>query len=695
LDKPEIPGIQSIDFLNVTAQPGHFADNDSWSAGAADVSAQVLAGAVETAYKNIKEKPAATALMLAEGTAVGIGIVAAPHVVAVLGAKAATVAAVGLASDTALVGLTATGLAASGRDSVRAASAASTSAAVLMHSSQYSRTKIDSARRDIRTRTGGAALEALGASAMTVGTMGNSLKLVSVCSDFLKGGFRPLTMVNSFSTADYAAAPSFFADRKTGGAQFSDSFVRASYDGVPFSTDRAIADSLQSLPAGRVIKFTDSIDRFLSTRQKEVNVVSLKRSLTELYERDNRPLLIDKSGPQPRAIAVAEFSDVLKVRRLLNDDPTSLAAYEQYLPQHQKMLSLKRQIEFEIGLRRRGLSEVINQEATNLFPNMTVPKLEIVRLDPGYYADAVYSRGRLFIKDSDLMVPHNFRRFPARSQLAERLVHEIKHGEQDGILLRHYIDETISSDTTGRALTEAERTAVQNKYEAKFGKQLPPAMIDDINTRRAGKPLTAEEVSRVGALEEGLVALRSRGAQHQTERDNLTHLSGDYQLLRAGILPANVLEPGAYKFIKTENFNAELVQLQANYTSLPVLNQVRETNPEFIRRAYAVLEPILSRELAAQSKIVGSNYREYRGWHHEQEAFHVQEQTQGELAQIAALSLKPKVPRPVRGPSASRQIKLRNRELAFKAFLDMAISPPGLDYLRLAEFSKLPSESAG
>jgi hypothetical protein len=192
------------------------------------------------------------------------------------------------------------------------------------------------------------------------------------------------------------------------------------------------------------------------------------------------------------------------------------------------------------------------------------------------------------------------------------------------------------------------------------------------------------------------VALRNIGVQQQTDRTNLAHLSADYQLLRGGILPANVLEPGAYRFIKAENISPELTQLQADYATLPLRDHVRETSPEFIGRAYAVLEPILSRELAAQSKIVGRNYNEYRSWHHEQEAFHVQHQTQEELAQIAALSVKPKVQRPVApSPSASRQIKLRNRELAFKAFLDMAVSPSGLDYLRPAEFSRLPSESAG
>ncbi|MBS1992905.1 MAG: hypothetical protein JSS83_20450, partial [Cyanobacteria bacterium SZAS LIN-3] len=288
-----------------------FHDACSWVSGATDVAAQVVVGAASRVYQAVTEHPLDTAIMVAEGAAVGVAVVGAAPLAAALGAGAVVVGGVAVAADATLVGLSALGVAAAGRDTIEAVGQSAASADILMHKSAHTEAELLSARRDLQAKTGQAAIEVVAAAAMTAGTWGSGVRLVE------------------------GAGKSF---GKIGG----------SLDRVlaPELPDQIAPDSARAL--------MEKFDQVIAQRQEQVNVADLYTRMGQLRADGYNQIWVREAGQEPRLLTSQELYSEKKTRAFLQDKPSELAAFETYLSRENEFWSMNSRVNAELN-RRAGL----------------------------------------------------------------------------------------------------------------------------------------------------------------------------------------------------------------------------------------------------------------------------------------------------------------------------------------------------
>ena len=442
--------------------------------GAIDVGAQVAAAAVLRGYHEVTERPAATFTALAESVAIGTVSVATAPALTALGARAAVVGAFRAAGDMAIIGLTAASLSSAVVDNEKAASQMGDSVDVLMHKSAHRLAEVEQARLEIREKAGGAALEALGAAAMTMGSLKAGLHLQSKIFD-------------------------------------------APEKNLP---ELELTEQTKLCPSGAVARFSDRLADFLGERN----------NLVDMYA----------------------------------------------LPDHQ--------LHAEFEVRRNGLAKIINAEKKELFFEEVVPTLRIQGMPAGEAAEARYQRGVIELKDSDLIDGGRDYRITNGDRLSANILHEVKHAEQDGLILRHAIDIVTSNNKSGRPLSKSEMTRVANIFEGKSLDAELEAIIKDVNLQRAGRPLGGAQIERAKSLRQSQEEAEKLMPSHDLEAQRLGTLQNDYMLL--------------------------------------------QKNPAAAKEHFARLLA----EMRSSEELCRKHYKTYRSWKHEVEAWAVSENAQKNLS---------------------------------------------------------------
>ncbi|MBS1996450.1 MAG: hypothetical protein JSS86_09080, partial [Cyanobacteria bacterium SZAS LIN-2] len=187
--------------------------------------------------------------------------------------------------------------------------------------------------------------------------------------------------------------------------------------------------------------------------------------------------------------------------------------------------------------------------------------------------------------------------------LAEKIVHEMKHAEQQGLLTRNYIDRLTAGDTTGRPLTREELSAVQELTRANLKTTFPDHLIEDVNRQRAGRVLSSEDARRAAALEK---SFRDFADDLPRQNENYSRSS---RLSRA------------YDQVKTSGVSQDM--LESKY--LEGLFGRNNVPPQLLSLTRELEAPVFEAALARESElaraVVARDFTAYKNLLHEAEAF--------------------------------------------------------------------------
>ncbi|MBS2007166.1 MAG: hypothetical protein JST01_09000 [Cyanobacteria bacterium SZAS TMP-1] len=540
-----------------------FHDACSWVSGATDVAAQVVVGAASRVYQAVTEHPLDTAIMVAEGAAVGVAVVGAAPLAAALGAGAVVVGGVAVAADATLVGLSALGVAAAGRDTIEAVGQSTASADVLMHKSAHTEAELLSARRDLQAKTGQAAIEVVAAAAMTAGTWGSGVRLVE------------------------GAGKSF---GKIGG-----------------SLDRVAAPELpEQIAPDSARALMEKFDQVIAQRQEQVDVADLYTRMGQLRADGYNQIWVREAGQEPRLLTSQELYSEKKTRAFLQDKPAELAAFETYLSRENEFWSMNSRVNAELNRRAGLVSQVINQHAPSLFPQGTVPRVQVKLFDFADGSQAAYGNGELLLRPQDLervSSSSSYERAQGELGLAEIIVHEMKHAEQQGLLTRNYIDRLTAGDTTDRPLTREELSAVQELTRANLKTTFPDHLIEDVNRQRAGRVLSSQDARRAAALEKSFRQFADDLPRQNENYSRASRLSQAYDRVRTSGVSQDMFES---KYLEDlfgrNNVPPQLLSLTGELEA-------------------PVLEAALARESELARAAVARDFAAYKNLLHEAEAF--------------------------------------------------------------------------
>ncbi|HEY9682940.1 MAG TPA: hypothetical protein V6C86_15295 [Oculatellaceae cyanobacterium] len=611
--------------------------HDSWSqlaydrtAGVVDIGAHVVEGAAKKLYNDVVNNPRQAFITAAEGVAIGATLVAAAPLAATLGASAAVVTGLALASEGAVMLLTAGSVAKAAADTINAATAASSAADVVMHQSAYSKADVEKARKEIEEKTGDAAISVVLAGTMALGAVGFVGKMAKF------GDSTSAAMVESTVNGAVSKLPKLELTERSS-ARLHTEAADEPAGRIPQVADREIesakpgAELLEEnykMPPGTVEQLDNRISSFLSERVKSFDIQKHRQQISVLEEEGfglrekfgeavgdmNLSRRLSRSTKTPE--------DIADMRRDLASHPEGARIFERYLEVRKADARLRTKIEDEFSARRAGLEQIVNEEAPKLWPDEVVPNLKVVKLTEGKHAKASYSDGQLRLRDSDLEDTDQF-----SNELTGYIAHEAKHGEQDALMVRAHIDKATNGDTTGRSLTEGELQAVAQLFKSACGRSLPDSFIEDVNAKRAGRLLNAEQNERAKVLSKSNSELKHASFRHDFQRNRLNLLKDAAKIYDE---PDQLLLPGSLDFLDDHNMfpvglSPELESVKYKYDSLNWDDS--KAVEDFQSRAIPLVRDELKHGIEETQKIVDRNRQEYRNWAHEVEAWNVLDET--------------------------------------------------------------------
>jgi hypothetical protein len=617
---------------------------DPWSqwardtgSGVLEIGVHVAEGAGKKLYDDVVNNPRQALLTLAEGVAVGAVVVAAAPVAAALGAGAGVVAGIGAVSEGAMLLLTASSVAQAAVETVGAASAAGSAADILMHRSLHSAADVAKARNEIEAKTGDAALSVAFAGAMALGAVG-------IVGKFAKfGDTASVAAVEGTTNGAVERLPKLGFTTTDEGMSRKEAFNAASAqamesaDGALESTKPGRERSSESykMPAGTVEHLSQRISSYLEERTKKFDVAALRELIADKQQEGFRLREeFSSTGLDPAVYLRLSRStktreEVVAMRETINDKPEASQIFERYLQIRKDVDGLRGSLTREFSQRRAGLAQIVNEEVSNLWPDEVVPKLRITRLEEGIHANAKYSKGQLLIKDSDLemSVPYN-------PQLVGLIVHEAKHGEQEALIVRAIIDKVTNGDTTGRELTTEQLREVSRETTTAY-KALPDFLLDDVNAKRAGRPLTPEQSDRAAALLKSKNELREAGHRHTAQKERLNRLQEEAEIFDQH---EPWIFPGSLDFLEDsdlfpDGLPAELKDVKRDCDSLNPADY--DAVDGLSSRAVPVVRKALKQAISHARKSVSQNYRDYRNWFHEVEAWNAGIEAKDRVATIS------------------------------------------------------------
>ena len=311
--------------------------------------------------------------------------------------------------------------------------------------------------------------------------------------------------------------------------------------------------------------------------EKLPNIGKLPLAGADTLERVSKLTIESVNGFSERLTALmTEREDAVMVRHMRRQIARLEPDAIQSSAAQTERMRLLQKVDDELEHRRGLLGNFINREVKTVFPNAVVPDLTVEFQNPTVAHAASYRNGVIYLKREDLATVGRYYRSLNGDTLSSKLLHEAKHGEQNGLTLRRAIDIATGGDTSGGALTKAELQKVKSVYEMATGLNTDEKIIQDVNLKRAGRILSPEDHSRAGALTRSLKELSERGPAHLQDKEELARLSGLYDQ--------------------------------------PLVGQNVE------------IQKALGDDLELASKKVADNHLEYKSWAHEIEAWAISKQ---------------------------------------------------------------------
>ncbi|MBX9948337.1 MAG: hypothetical protein K2Y39_04195 [Candidatus Obscuribacterales bacterium] len=633
-----------------------------WIGGAADVATQVVLGAAEEVVEAVTERPLETLAMVGGCIAIGTCItLAAPAAAAAFGAGSLIAGSVTLATDAAVIGLTTYGAIHASTGVVKAVGESAESADILMNKSQYSIAEIQAARENLQDKTGAVAIEAGFTLVTAPFGVGNAVRLSKGSGSYyfksaaaeeaaanstqsaLGAGDNAVrssqsTAGNSDNAVQTTRSATGTADKRVkGGMRFAepqtvlpemaDAMLAAPKREAPWKTSAGSESDLKmpELPSNAGIEFLRRIDGVISDRQAIFDLEQKMSRLESLKSQGRPDILIADGNGGVRPMTDAEFSNVRQVMDLVEGTPQE-AVYNKYFDDLKEENILRGLIPKELEMRRQLIEQTVNEHAQSLYPARIVPNIGVKRLDSTALESAAYGRGDIYLKDEVLYKTSDRYDEGFAGDTVDSYVHEILHGEQDATILRNLIDIVTGRDTTGRPLTSDEIDSVvqlgQNNVQRKF----PRELVEDVNSKRAGRVLSPEEVARA----EKLAAAKRDGTlakpRHELDAEYLKSVEATIDGLISRDVPADFFSaktearlfgkdqaPDWYRAMESM-FERHFKSYDGDYPA-----EVQYFADDFKR---ILLRELLDVRDAAKTQ-VGKNYKEYRNWHHEKEAFSI------------------------------------------------------------------------
>ncbi len=619
-----------------------------WVSGAVDVGTQVVVGAFEEVVEAVTERPMETLGMLAGGVALGVVICAAAPVATFFGAGAVVLGGITLATDALVVCLTTAGALHAGNSVIKAVEEAAPSADILMNKAEYSIAEIQAAREDVQDKTGAAAIEG-GFSLVTAPfAVGNAVRLVKGPGNYFKikptaAGEEQLAMVDDSSagaaqesTAPATESAKFGTEGMSSDVVAEIRLARQKQEALwGLKGSEPEPGSLRKLPPDTAPELLQKIERGIEQREAKLDLEAMKQRYDALDSMPDPEIVIRDSAGRTRTLTTDELYQPTKTSELLEGTP-QLQEYEVFIARVRETVDLRRAYDKEIALRRRLVEDAINEHASVLFPDSTVPNLSVAEISKSSLAEASYSRGAVKIRDEVLYKP--FREHPEgrASKLADDFVHEATHGEQDGVIVRNFIDRVTGGDTTGRPLIAREIDEIVDLGKDRAGTTFPRELIEDINIKRAGKLLREEEAARAQQLESSFKANRTEGYRHQTDKLYNNRLKEEIEHLETGEVPLDFFSAKYQARLFGENPIPEKFEtLSYIFENLlkPYSGKYNAEQQVMAANLKRLVVWALKDEKAVAFERVLKNQDEYRGWYHEKEAWRIGEQASKQVTE--------------------------------------------------------------
>jgi len=250
------------------------------------------------------------------------------------------------------------------------------------------------------------------------------------------------------------------------------------------------------MPPAAVASFRARIDEMLERRQRQADIPQLEKQMESLSD-DARIKRLELSGralglgASPESLKVPDAFNYYHMKAVFGDDAEAHGVYRQLRQLETDRAQLSERIRQEIEERTHELTEIINSAAPSLFPKGITPRYKIAAHDQRGYG--VYQGDGHVKIQADLVKT-------ASPKLANTIAHEAKHGEQEALLVRKYIDEAIGENARPGW---DDFKAIASLFERRIGAAGPRAeMIAKIYYARDAARLTEEELARANKLEE-------------------------------------------------------------------------------------------------------------------------------------------------------------------------------------------------
>ena len=254
---------------------------------------------------------------------------------------------------------------------------------------------------------------------------------------------------------------------------------------------RASAD----LPPGSVERIHSQILDALAERQKQFDVAKVQKQISDLFARDLRRELDMACLRAGNRYDSSEVRNPEYMKQLLSGSPDAQKKYEAYWQNHQKIKALEDSVQQELTMRRKAIADIANREARSLYPGAVMPHVTLAAVSSQSNNNGSMGMGNgvMRIRDSSIAGAGD-------SQLTRVIVHELKHAEQDGLIIRKLIDNAIPAQAADQSLTAERRTEISQSFKMQIGVALKPEILDQIFAQRNGRRLTADENYRADAL---------------------------------------------------------------------------------------------------------------------------------------------------------------------------------------------------
>jgi hypothetical protein len=385
------------------------------------------------------------------------------------------------------------------------------------------------------------------------------------------------------------------------------------------------------MPPAAVASFRNRVTEMLDRRQQQHDLPTLAGQLEQLQDsvRDKQLQLTGHAvgiGIAPEGLKPHDVLNYYKMKQLFGDNEQAREVNEQLRKLETQRLDLSTRISDELERRTRELTKIINSAAPSLFPRSALPEYKV-----GVHDETSYG---IYQGDGGITLSRQFMMTAAPKRIANTLAHEAKHGEQEALLTRKYIDEVIGDKYPP---TDEDLKKVAQRYEEKVGAGGPSInTINEIFQYRDGEFLKPEELDRANKLEQSLSDLVRHPSHvaYLNERadaitDALERMEEDPEMAMDSVLSSAAGDANGLRWWFGDNVHPAIADLASKYEGREAIytpDQQRMTN---LTPFVDLFRYELTRAKQETEEALKKDHNVYRDRYHEKEAYAISAQVNG------------------------------------------------------------------